>query len=196
MQPYRIKTISEYHQALGIVKPEHPMVSIINLDDFQPPAGNQRISVIFDFYMISIKRNMYGQVKYHYGQQRYDFDEGVLFFIAPNQVFSFEADESMKASGWMLLIHPDFIWNTALAKTIKQYDFFDYSANEALFLSEKEEITINGIIANIKHEYHSNIDRFTQNVIISQIETLLTYADRFYNRQFITRKITNHQVLG
>ena len=195
MHPYNIKTISEYHQALGIARPEHPMVSVINLNEFKPPAGNQRISVIFDFYMISLKRNLNGAVKYTYGQQQYDFDEGLMFFIAPNQVFSFEADGNLKTSGWMLLIHPNFIWNTPLAKNIRQYGFFDYSANEALFLSEKEESIINGIIENIKQEYHSNIDRFTQNVIISQIETLLNYADRFYNRQFITRKINNHQIL-
>ena len=195
MHPYNIKTISEYHQALGIARPEHPMVSVINLDEFKPPVGNQRISVVFDFYLISLKRNLDGAVKYTYGQQQYDFDEGLMFFIAPNQVFSFEADGNLKTSGWMLLIHPDFIWNTPLAKNIRQYGFFDYSANEALFLSEKEESIINGIIENIKREYHSNIDRFTQNVIVSQIETLLNYADRFYNRQFITRKINNHQIL-
>ena len=196
MQLYNIKTISEYHQVLGIAKPEHPMVSVIYLDEFKPQASNQKISVVFDFYMISLKRNLDGKIKYTYGQQQYDFDEGLMFFIAPNQVFSFETDGNLKTSGWMLLIHPDFIWNTPLAKAIKQYEFFDYSANEALFLSEKEEITVNGIIGNIKQEYHSNIDRFTQNVIVSQIETLMNYADRFYNRQFITRKISNHQMLN
>ena len=196
MQPYRIKTISQYHQALGIAKPEHPLVSVISLDEFKPPAGNNRISVIFDFYVISLKRNLHGHIKYSYGQQQYDFDEGLMFFIAPNQVFSFEADHDFKSSGWMLLIHPDFMWNTPLAKTIKQYEFFGYSANEALFLSEKEETTITGIIQLIKQEYHANIDKFSQGLIIAQIELLLQYSDRFYNRQFITRKITSHKVLN
>ena len=95
----------------------------------------------------------------------------------------------------MLLIHPDFLWNTSLAKTIKQYEFFEYSANEALFLSEKEEATINGIIENIQQEYHSNIDKFSKQIIISQIESLLNYSERFYNRQFITREKSNHQIL-
>jgi AraC family transcriptional activator of pobA len=195
MQPYKIKTISEYHHLLGITKPEHPMVSVISLEDFSPSAANQRVSVVFNFYIISLKRSLDGWIKYSYGQQQYDFDEGVLFFIAPNQVFSFEAHENMTASGWMLLIHPDLIWNTTLAKTIKQYGFFDYAANEALFISEKEEMTLSGVIQNIRQEFHANIDQFTQNLIIAQVETLLNYADRFYHRQFITRKITSHQVL-
>lgn len=134
----------------------------------------------------------------HYGQQQYDFDEGVMYFLAPNQVLRVEPAQQTDhpRSGWILLIHPDFLWNTALAKNIKQYKYFDYSVNEALFLSEKEEAVINGIIQNIQQEYHSNIDQFSQNIIISQIETLLNYAERFYQRQFITRKITNHQILG
>jgi AraC family transcriptional activator of pobA len=196
MQPYKIKSITEYHRLLGISKPEHPMVSVINLEEFKPPEGNSRVSVVFDFYIISLKRSSGGRMKYSYGQQPYDFDEGIMFFIAPNQVFSFEADEQLKTTGWILLIHPDFLWNTPLAKTIRQCEFFDYSANEALFLSDKEETIITGIIQNIRHEYHSNIDKFSQGVIIAQIELLLQYSDRFYNRQFITRKIANHQVLN
>jgi len=135
--------------------------------------------------------------KMRYGQQEYDFDEGVMFFISPNQVFSIEADphSTVQRSGWMLLVHPDFLWKTPLAKKIKQYEYFGYSVNEALFLSEKEETAMNAIIQSIQQEYHSNIDKFSQNIIISQIETLLNYAERFYHRQFITRKITNHQIL-
>ncbi|MEO6685691.1 MAG: helix-turn-helix transcriptional regulator [Dyadobacter sp.] len=191
-----MKTISQYHQVLGIAKPEHPLVSVISMDDFKPPAGNSRISVVFDFYVISLKRNFEGTIKYTYGQQSYDFDEGVMFFIAPKQVFSFDADQDYKNSGWMLLVHPDFLWGTPLAKTIRQYEFFDYSANEALFLSEKEETTIGGIAQLIKQEYHANIDKFSQGLIVAQIELLLQYCDRFYNRQFLTRKISSHQILN
>ena len=196
MEPYQIKTISQYHQVLGIDKPEHPLVSVISMDDFQPPAGNIRVSVVFDFYVISLKRNFEGKIKYTYGQQNYDFDEGVMFFIAPKQVFSFEADRDYKTSGRMLLIHPDFLWGTSLAKTIRQYGFFDYSANEALFLSGKEEATIGSIAQLIKQEYHANIDKFSQGLIVAQIELLLQYCDRFYNRQFLTRKISSHQILN
>ncbi|MCF0065570.1 helix-turn-helix transcriptional regulator [Dyadobacter chenwenxiniae] len=195
MEPYQIKTISRYHQVLGIAKPEHPLVSVISMDDFKPPEGNSRISVVFDFYLISLKRNFEGSIKYTYGQQAYDFDEGVMFFIAPKQVFSFDADQDYKNSGWILLVHPDFLWGTPLAKTIRQYEFFDYSANEALFLSEKEETTIGGIAQLIKQEYHANIDKFSQGLIVAQIELLLQYCDRFYNRQFLTRKISSHQIL-
>src|SRR5690606_5842958 len=115
----------------------------------------------------------------------------------PNQVFRVEVNENeiSNHSGWILLIHPDFLWNTPLARGIKQYEYFDYSVNEALFLSEKEEETVNNIIQAIQQEYHTNIDRFTQSIIISQIETLLNYAERFYHRQFITRKKANHQIL-
>ena len=93
------------------------------------------------------------------------------------------------------MIHPDFLWNTPLASNIKQYDFFDYAVNEALFLSEKEEATLNAIVKNIEQEYNNNPDKFSQSIIISQLETLLNYSDRFYQRQFLTRKATNHKIL-
>lgn len=132
-----------------------------------------------------------------YGQQQYDFDEGVMYFMAPNQLLrvSPSPQPDTQRSGWILLVHPDFLWNSSLAKKIKDYEYFGYSINEALFLSDKEERIITDIILNIKQEYHSNIDKFTQDIIISQIETLLNYAERFYQRQFITRKVTNHQIL-
>lgn len=193
--PYRVKTISAFHELRGLPKAEHPLISVINLEDKTLTPGKERYSVILDFYSISIKRA--SNIKFKYGQQEYDFNEGVMFFMAPHQVFSVETrqDSVTKQSGWVLLIHPDFLWNTPLAKTIKKYEFFDYSVNEALFLSEKEEAIINNIIQNIQQEYHSNIDKFTQDIIIAQIETLLNYAERFYHRQFVTRKKANHQTL-
>ena len=137
-------------------------------------------------------------VKATYGQQPFDFNDGIMSFMSPNQVFSIAVDdkaEEVKKSGWVIYIHPDFLWNTSLAKKVKGYDFWDYSLNESLFLSAKEEATINNIIQNILHEYNSNIDKFSKQIIISQIESLLTYADRFYHRQFITREKANHQIL-
>jgi len=194
--PYRIKTITEYHNILCIAKPKHPLISLISLDNFKPVESDTKISVVFDFYMISLKRNFTGNINYLYGQQPYDFDEGILFFIAPNQVFSFDADDDFTTTGWMLLIHPDFLWNTALAKNIIKYEYFRYSVNEALHLSEKEESIVENLIQNIDQEYHNNIDKFSETIIITQIETLLTYADRFYNRQFLIRKKINHQILN
>jgi AraC family transcriptional regulator, transcriptional activator of pobA len=193
-QLLRIKTISEYHQVMGLPKPEHPLISVINLEFVKHPGDNP-ISLVFDFYSISLKRDFNAKIKY--GQQEYDFDEGIMFFISPGQVFGIEVnkDLELKRSGWLLLVHPDFLWNTQLAKTIKKYEYFNYSVHEALFLSEKEEITITGMMKNIEQEYHSNIDKFSQDVIIAQLELLLTYADRFYHRQFLTRKISNHKIL-
>ena len=195
VKPYRVKTISEFHQLRGQPKPEHPLVSVVNLETIPPLHIDKPQSVVLDFYSISIKRCV--STKFKYGQQEYDFDDGVMFFMAPGQVFGIEegTHSTAKRSGWLLLVHPDFLWNTPLAKTIKQYEYFDYSVNEALFLSEKEEAIITSIMQNIQQEYHSNIDRFSQNIIIAQIELLLTYAERFYQRQFITRKITNHKIL-
>ena len=196
-KPHRIKTISEFHKLRGLPKPEHPLISVATTDDFTKLPDQITMNVVFDFYFIALKR-MKG-VKYKYGQLHYDFDDdGVLFFMSPNQVLELEIIEeenAEKESGWILLIHPDFIWNTPLAKTIKQYEFFDYSVNEALLLSEKEERTLNGIIENIRQEYHSNIDKFSKQIIITHLENLLSYSERFYNRQFITREKANHQIL-
>ena len=191
----RIKSITEFHRSRGLPPPEHPLISVVNYKDVKRPADIGEVNWMLDFYQISLKIGINGKLKY--GQQQYDFDEGTLFFIAPNQVFRIEADSGPqeKQSGWMLLIHPDFLWNTSLAGVIKQYDFFDYSVNEALFLSKKEERTIHGIIENIEQEYHSVIDKFSQSIIISHIETLLNYSERFYERQFITRKISHHSIL-
>ncbi|MCS3531867.1 AraC family transcriptional regulator [Chryseobacterium sp. JUb7] len=196
-QPIRIKTISEFHQFRGLPKPEHPLISVIDYSTISHDVDVKELSWVLDFYSISAKRT--SNAKITYGQQEYDFDEGMMFFMAPGQVFSvtIDPDPNVRAqhTGWILLIHPDFFWNTSLAKKIRQYEFFDYSVNEALFLSEKEENTIYSIIENIQQEYHSNIDKFSQNIIISQTETLLNYAERFYQRQFITRKISNHKIL-
>ena len=191
----RVKTIGDFHKLKGLPKPEHPLISVIDYGAVECISEVNMKNLVLDFYHISIKRGLNAKLKY--GQQQYDFDDGVMFFISPNQVFGIEPlpESTEKRSGWMFLIHPDFIWQTTLVQNIRKYKFFDYSANEALFLSDKEEVTLNVIIQNIQKEYHSNIDQFSQSIIISQIETLLNYADRFYQRQFFTRKISNHQIL-
>lgn len=194
-QPYRVHSISEFYRLKGLPQPEHPLISVIDYSTIKCVSEIQSIYWIFDFYNISIKRGLNAKLKY--GQQGYDFDNGVMFFTAPNQVFGIEPEPNPTTarSGWMLLIHPDFLWNTPLSKIIHHYEFFQYSVNEALFLSEKEETTIAGLIQNIEQEYHSNIDKFSQSIMISHLETLLNYSERFYHRQFITRKITNHKIL-
>lgn len=191
-KPYRIKSIAEIHRLMNLPKPQHPLIGMIDLKILKSAPNIQ--AVLSDFYVVSLKR---GCDKLMYGQQKYDFDEGLLAFIAPGQILRGEANGvPPNLEGWMLFVHPDFLWNTPLAKKIKQYEFFGYSTNEALFLSDKEETTINGIVNNIREEYHANIDKFSQDVIIAQLDVLFTYAQRFYERQFITRKITNSQVLN
>jgi AraC family transcriptional activator of pobA len=192
----RIKTISQYHEVMGLPKPEHPLITVVNLATIKHPHGDGPLRLVFDFYSISLKRMHNAKLKY--GQQDYDFNEGVMFFMSPGQVFGIEINKDVQAkrTGWLLLIHPDFFWNTPLAKTIKQYEYFDYSVHEALYLSDKEEGIITGIIKSIEQEYHSNIDKFSQDIIIAQLEVLLNYSERFYQRQFITRKINNHQILN
>jgi AraC family transcriptional activator of pobA len=190
-KPYRIRSITEIHRLMALPKPHHPLISIVDLKGLK--NDHDIDAVIFDLYVISMKR---GCNNLFYGQQKYDFDEGLMGFMSPGQVLRGE-DNGVPPDleGWMLFIHPDFLWNTLLASRIKKYEYFGYATHEALFLSDKEETIINDLIRNIRNEYHSNIDKFSQDIIIANLETLLNYAERFYQRQFITRKITNHKIL-
>lgn len=191
------KKVSDYHKQANIAAPEHPLISLVDYSQVQYPSNIESLKWKQDYYTIGLKRNV--PYKFFYGQQEYDFDEGVMTFIAPNQIMSLGENPNIKTntpSGWLLLVHPDFLWNSSLAKTIKQYEFFGYTVNEALFLSEKEEQMMLNILMQIQGEYQSNIDKFSQKIIIAQIELLLNYAERFYERQFITRNISNHQVLS
>ena len=191
-----IKTISDLHRFNQLSPPEHPLISLLDYSLIRPPFEDNQLRWIQKFYTISLKRNVIG--KYRYGQQSYDFDEGVMTFFAPEQVISvqlIEQEVNKQPSGWILAIHPDFLFGTSLAKAIKQYSFFNYSVREALFLSEKEENLIKDILSQIRNEYQSNLDKFSQQIIVSQLELLLNYAERFYQRQFLTRKKSNHQIL-
>ncbi|MFX1705644.1 helix-turn-helix transcriptional regulator [Chitinophaga sp. CC14] len=193
---FRFNTITEYHRAVGLPNPAHPLISVVHLDDIQQPISDIPFSLIYDFYSISLKKMQHARFKY--GQQASDFDEGVLFFMSPGQLFGIDLphnSEVKRPEGWMILIHPDFLWNTPLAKNIKHYEFFSYSVYEALYLSDKEEAMITAITRQIEQEYNANIDRFSQSVIIAQLELLLTYSERFYQRQFVTRKIASHELL-
>lgn len=190
----RLKSLSEYHRTRGLPAPEHPLISLIDYHQIRHTREFNDIRWVYDFYMIAMKKGLDAKLKY--GQLQYDFDEGTMFFIAPGQVFQIEvAQDAPGKSGWMLLIHPDFFRNRPLAQDIKKYKYFGYSVREALFLSEKEEAVLTGIVRNIQQEYRGNIDKFSQQIIISQIEALLSYAERFYQRQFLTREVASHQVL-
>lgn len=190
------KAIGEFHRYLNLPAPHHPLISVLDVGAVAQPDQYELVKMVMDFYSISVKRM--SNVTLKYGQHPFDFNDGIMSFMSPNQVFSigaYDVGKKIEKSGWVIYIHPDFFWNTPLAKTISQYDFWDYSLKEALFLSEKEEIIINKIIQNILQEYEANIDKFSKRIIVSHIETLLNYADRYYHRQFITSEKTNHQVL-
>lgn len=188
------KTVSQFHKMSGLPKPEHPLVSLVDYGLVEYQTDEKEISWVQQFYTIGLKRNIQG--KFRYGQQQYDFDEGLLSFVAPQQIVHLSTEKpEVKPSGYLLLIHPDFIWNTPLGKHIRNYEFFGYAVNEALFMSEKEEAIIEDIFKNIQREYHGNIDKFSQSIIVSQIELLLNYCERFYQRQFITRKKSSHEII-
>lgn len=190
--PWQVKTVSEQHRILSLPKPHHPLVSVFCFEDMLYDTDVKYRSVVLALYCISIKKNVDHKVKY--GQSHYDFDEGVLSFIAPGQVIS-NIPEDHKPSGWCLVFHPDFIRKHPLAAKISNCEFFSYAVNEALHLSGKEEETMITIMQMLRAELEKGIDTYSETVIISYIDLLLSYADRFYNRQFITRKTMNSDLL-
>jgi AraC family transcriptional activator of pobA len=190
--PYLFNSISELHRALGLPKPLHPLVSLVDYSDIKSDTTAIAKGMVLNFYKVSYKKNFKGKIKY--GQTYYDFDEGGLSFIAPHQLISAGEGEA-DYGGYTLLFHPDFIRNATLGKNIRNYGFFAYSVAEALYLSEKEKNVITGIFKNIEMELESAIDHFSQDVMISQIELLLNYSKRFYSRQFITRKAAGSDLL-
>lgn len=191
--PPVFNAVSELLRALGLPAPQHPLLAVTNYAEITADVTELSKGMVLNMYKVSLKFNFRGKVKY--GQQYYDFDEGGLSFSSPMQVIA-AAEEEADYSGLTLLVHPDFLRNYPLAKTIKDYGFFDYSVHEALCLSEQEKQVIMGIFESIKRELHAAIDHFSQDIIISQIEQLLNYSNRFYNRQFITRKVVHSDQLS
>lgn len=191
------KKPGDYHKFAQLEAPAHPLISLVDYAQVRYPEDLQSFRWKQDYYAIGLKRNI--PYKMFYGQQEYDFDEGIMTFLAPGQIMSLAENPNATSSeptGWLLLVHPDFLWNSAMGQQIKQYNFFGYAVNEGLFLSEKEEQMMIDLLMNIEQEYRSNIDKFSQKIVIAQLELLLNYAERFYERQFITRKISNHAILG
>jgi AraC family transcriptional activator of pobA len=191
-QPVVFISISELHRALGLPKPLHPLISLVDYSNITVDTVELEKGMLFNFYKISYKKNFSGKVKY--GQNHYDFDEGGLSFISPNQVISALEGEA-DYGGYTLLIHPDFIRSYPLGKSIKNYGFFSYAVSEALYLSEKEKQVIVALFRNIEMELDSAIDQISQDVLISQVELLLNYSKRYYNRQFITRKTASSDLM-
>ena len=188
---YKFESLTDFHRMFGLPKPKHPLISFIDLNEMNYEPAELPSALIMDFYKIAFKTNLCGRAKY--GQSYYDFGEGGLVFTAPGQVF--ESPDGAATSGKMLLVHPDLFLSYSLSKGIKQYGFFSYAANEALHLSDQERATIMAVFKIIDEELTSRIDDFSQDVIVSQVELLLNYSNRFYKRQFITRKAANSDQL-
>ncbi|GET25667.1 AraC family transcriptional regulator [Prolixibacter sp. NT017] len=196
--PRRLESLSDAFNALGLA-PQHPLIALINGIDkplnIQAPDHRH----VLNFYKISYRPYLGGTLKY--GQTYFDFNDGGMLFAAPNQVIGSDEEEDSTIENECinqqitLFIHPDFLLNYPLAKKIRQYNYFSYAADEALHLSDKEKEVITSIFRIIEDELESRIDEFSQDVIVSQIELLLNYANRFYKRQFITRKSVNSTLL-
>lgn len=189
----RLKSINEIHDVCGLPKPKHPLISFSHINKEGNADQSQLAATgVMDFYKITFVLKNKGRVRY--GQDYYDFDEGSMMFLAPNQVIG-SSEYSGNAEWYVFLIHPDYFLGSSLAKKLKQYGFFSYSANEALHLAEKEKEIILAIFHIIEDELNERIDEFSQEVMLSQIDLLLNYANRFYKRQFITRKTSNKDIL-
>jgi len=187
-----LKSISQLVRILGFPAPLHPLIALVDYNNVSIEMFPKGQKVSLDFYKISFKPTFTGHIKY--GQGYYDFEEGGLAFLKPKQIV-FSPEEKESYEGIALYFHPDFIRNYPLGKTINQYGFFAYDVSEALFLSAKEKEIIASLFATIAGELNNNIDSFSQDVLVSQIELLLNYSNRFYNRQFITRKAINHDII-
>ncbi|WP_289063902.1 response regulator transcription factor [uncultured Zobellia sp.] len=171
------------------------MLSVFNSkgDGFLPCPRESSPSITNDCYSISFKKFVKGEL--NYGRTKYDFTNGALICIAPRQVLQWDSSVVFEQKGFSINFHEDFIKGTELAQQIKNYGFFSYSVNEALHLSPKEERQIELLVENIEIEYQNNQDAFSKEIIISQLSTLLKYANRFYERQFLNRKELSNNLL-
>ncbi len=191
----RIKNISEIHQFYGFEPPKHPLISLLPIDERMTNFEYDSSSYTFDFYQISLKEGIKGTLSY--GRNNYDFQEGTMTFIKPNQVVKVVNSEDYQGgSGWTLLFHPDLIRRSALGKAIDQYSFFNYEVSEALHLSNDEKASLTELVQKIEKEYHQNIDKHSQEIIIGNIEMILRYCKRYYDRQFYTRTNLNKDIIS
>jgi AraC-like DNA-binding protein len=181
-----IRTIARSHELVQYEKPKHPLFSIIRFEKLNQVRNEAKVKLIFDFYQIVLKIDCPGKLLY--GQTKYDFDEGVMSYFAPRQVNILEPGEVLPKSGWLLNIHRDFLLNTPLASKMDRYGFWSYNISEALILSDDEQKSIEQIFEQIEKEYRQPIDKFSRDVVVANIELLLTYSNRYYERQFVVRR--------
>jgi AraC-like DNA-binding protein len=194
---YRIDTIGQLNAMLNQDKARHPLVSIVDFSKIER-YGEGITKMTSGFYSIMLKNHCSNTLKY--GREYYDFEEGTLVFIAPEQVIEMEQEElkedaENQSIGWGLFFHPDIFRGTSLANKMREFTFFSYETNEALHLSDQEKQTLTDVIKNIEIELDNNLDTHSQTLIVSNIELMLNYCKRFYDRQFITRKNSNKDVL-
>lgn len=194
MSTIKINSISQLHASLGIPKPTHPLISLVDVSKFGVKEEEVNSKIIFDFYMISLKDKSCGV---EYGRNSFDFDEGVMVFSAPGQAYKpTKQFQQGDINGWMLFFHPDLIRNTNLGQQIEDYSFFNYDVVEALHLSDEEEKVMDLTVANIKSECEQRIDNHSQRVLVTNLELLLNYSLRFYERQFNTRTNRSKDVVA
>lgn len=191
-----VDTIAEYHKLANIPKPDHPLLSVIRFEDLKWEPENRITSFVRNFYTVALKGNV--NAKFKYGQHGIDFDEAAMHFMLPKQVLTIETPiEKITNSGWLLLIHPDFLLHSPLSKKIRQYEFFSYRFNQPLRLSSDQDKTVAQIFKNICQEHHNSVDEDNRNIILAQIELLLAYSQQFYKKQFFIEKvIDDHSILA
>lgn len=192
----QIKSITQLHQMLGLDSPKHPLITVFRnnakLAEFS--SGDYKFSI--DLYVINLKSGMEGSCVY--GRSNYDYQEGTMVFMAPGQTIKVDPSGEIPDlnKSWILLFHPDLIRKSELGNKIDTYTFFNYEVNEALHVSEDEKQFLNQIVINIEKEYSQNIDRHSQELIVSNIKMVLDYCVRFYDRQFFTRTNLNQDLVS
>lgn len=203
-QTIHINSVSQMHEIFGMEAVKHPMISVLKLSSLNNPSEEMtndfmqellNVKFVSNLYIISMKDGIKGKIGY--GRNQYDFEEGVMTFIAPGQVLTLsEMAYDSNSKAWVILFHPDLIRKSNLGGTIEDYTFFDYEVNEALFLSEKEKQTLSDLAHKIEDEISTNIDKHTQNLIVSNLELILNYCIRYYDRQFYTRTNLNKGIVS
>ncbi|MCG8577423.1 MAG: helix-turn-helix transcriptional regulator [Flavobacteriales bacterium] len=192
-QIVRIKTIHEMHRLLNVEKPLHPLISVCrHVPDMNLQVTN--VNICFDFYIISLKSDIQGSI--NYGRNTYDFEEGTILYSAPGQVFKVTDNAVLDLKGWTLFVHPDLFNESVFYQKIQAYNFFLYDVNEALHVSEKEKLILKEFVENIENEISQNLDRHSHDLIIHNLESVLKYSERFYDRQFLTRTNKNQDFIS
>ncbi|MEO0565440.1 MAG: helix-turn-helix domain-containing protein, partial [Chloroflexota bacterium] len=191
-----IQSISQIHRFLGLRPPKHPLISVMRLQEEETNVAFNETRIVIDLYSIAIKSGSSGA--FSYGRNSYDFDEGTVVFLSPGQTVRFGENYALPlgAGAWTVVFHPDLIRQSELGQRMDGYSFFDYDINEALHISEDERQILHEIVNNIEREYMQNLDRHSQDLVISNIKLLLDYCARYFDRQFYTRTNMNKDIVA